>query len=89
MKSKRRKMVSENEVSRFWEHHDVTEVLDLDPKNRLEMVYTPPVKSISLRLPVPLITQIKKISAQMDVAYQSLMKIWLSERAREEALNIK
>lgn len=83
MKKKRKKSFSDDEVAIYWDTHDATESHSLGPEKRLEMVYTPPVRSISLRLPVPLLTQIKQISAQMDIAYQALIKVWLTEKAKE------
>ncbi|HBF13847.1 MAG TPA: hypothetical protein DDW49_10775 [Deltaproteobacteria bacterium] len=46
-------------------------------------MYEPPVQSISLRLPLPLLTKIKRVAANMDIAYQALIKIWLNEKAKE------
>lgn len=83
MKNKKNKPISESEVSQFWEQHDATETLDLSPKNRVELVFEPPVQSISLRLPVPLLIQIKRVAAKMDIAYQALIKVWLAEKAKE------
>jgi predicted DNA binding CopG/RHH family protein len=84
MKKKEKKRVSEEEVANFWDSHDATEVLDLSSQKRLELIYEPPVQSISLRLPVPLLTEIKRVSSRMDIAYQALIKIWLAEKARQE-----
>ncbi|MBI4209867.1 MAG: hypothetical protein HY538_09225 [Deltaproteobacteria bacterium] len=84
MKKKVEKRIPEEEVANFWDSHDATEVLDLSSQKRLELIYEPPVQSISLRLPVPLLTQIKRISSRMDIAYQALIKIWLAEKARQE-----
>jgi len=85
MKKKKRKQPSEKEVAQYWNTHDATEVLDLSAKQRVEIVYEPPVQPISLRLPVPLLTQIKRIAAKMDIAYQALIKVWLMEKAQKEA----
>lgn len=83
MKKKRKKAPSEKEVAAYWETHDATEELDLPKKERVDLIYQPPVKSISLRLPQPLITEIKRTAARMDVAYQALIKIWLAEKVKE------
>lgn len=85
MPKKKEKVSPEAEVARFWDQRDATEVLDLSPKKRVELIYEPEVRSISLRLPVPLLSRIKRISAKMDVAYQNLIKVWLAERARQES----
>ena len=44
----------------------------------------PSTKSISLRLPIPLLEQIKIAANQRDVPYQSLIKVWLAERVEDE-----
>ena len=40
----------------------------------------PTSKTISLRLPVDLLERIKTAANKRDVPYQSLIKIWLSEK---------
>jgi GDP-D-mannose dehydratase len=41
-------------------------------------------KSISLRLPAPLLARLKELANEKDVPYQSLMKVYLSERVKRE-----
>lgn len=84
MVKKKRKLVSEDKVAHFWETHDATEALNLSEQNRVEIIYEPPAQAISIRLPVPLLTRIKRIAAQMDIAYQALIKIWLMEKSRSQ-----
>ncbi len=84
MLRKKRKIATEKDVMAYWDHHDAVESLNLSSANRLDLIYEPPVESISLRLPVPLLTQIKRIAANMDIAYQALIKVWLSEKAIEK-----
>ncbi|MBI2982077.1 MAG: hypothetical protein HYY44_07290 [Deltaproteobacteria bacterium] len=83
MKKKRKKLPSENEVASYWNHHAATDEADFSPGSRVEFVYQPPVKSISIRLPQPLLTELKRVAAKMDVAYQALIKMWLSEKVKE------
>lgn len=83
MKRKKRKTPREDEVAKYWETHDATEALDLSTEKRVALIYEPPVQAISLRLPVPLLTRIKRAAAQMDIAYQALIKIWLAEKVHE------
>jgi len=83
MKKKKEKIPSENEVATYWNQHDATEEIDFSEKNRVDFIYQPPVKSISIRLPQPLLTQIKRIATRMDVAYQALIKMWLAEKIKE------
>jgi predicted DNA binding CopG/RHH family protein len=40
----------------------------------------PSTKSISLRLPLSLLEQIKVEANKRDVPYQSLIKVWLAEK---------
>ena len=46
----------------------------------------PPTVSISIRLPRHLIERVKVAANKRDVPYQSLMKMWLHEKAE---LNVK
>ena len=39
---------------------------------------------ISIRLPESLLHDLKKLASRMDVPYQSLMKVYLSERVDRE-----
>lgn len=41
-------------------------------------------ESISLRLPSALLTRIKELANEKDVPYQSLMKVYLSERVKHK-----
>ncbi len=43
----------------------------------------PSAQTISLRLPLALIERIKIEANKRDVPYQSLIKIWLAERAEQ------
>ena len=40
----------------------------------------PSTRSISLRLPLPMLERIKAEANSRDVPYQSLIKIWLEEK---------
>ncbi len=85
MKKKKETKITEKQVAQFWETNDATEALNLNRQNQVSMIYEPAVQSISLRLPLPLLNQIKQIASHMDIAYQALIKIWLSQKAREES----
>lgn len=73
---------NEEEERRFWESHDSSEYADW---SRAERVRFPNLKSstqsISLRLPVALLERIKVMANKRDVPYQSLIKMWLAEKA--------
>jgi predicted DNA binding CopG/RHH family protein len=76
---------SEAEERRFWETHDSTEYVDW---SKAERVRFPNLKlstqSISLRLPQSLLERIKVAANKRDVPYQSLIKVWLTEKVDAE-----
>lgn len=75
---------SEDEERNFWSAHDSTEYIDW---SKAEKAVFPNLKmsteSISLRLPSHLLARIKALANKKDVPYQSLMKIFLSEKVDE------
>ncbi len=77
--------MTDDEVAEYWETHDVAEALEKGQLKRVDMVFNPPVQSISLRLPVPLLARIKQVASSMDIAYQALIKYWLAERVKQES----
>ncbi|ABQ25596.1 type II toxin-antitoxin system BrnA family antitoxin [Geotalea uraniireducens] len=75
---------SEAEERTFWEQHDSTEYVDWSQAKRVTLPnLKPTTQSISLRLPVSLLESIKSAANSRDVPYQSLIKIWLSEKLHE------
>jgi predicted DNA binding CopG/RHH family protein len=76
---------SEEAVRAFWgaAGRDSTEYLDW---SKARIARFPNVKlstrAISLRLPVALLERIKLEANKRDVPYQSLIKVWLEEKAR-------
>ena len=48
----------------------------------------PPSKTISIRLPESLLEALKVLANKRDVPYQSMMKVLLAEKIREE-LNLE
>ena len=72
---------NEAEEQAFWEANDSSDYVDWTRAKRARFVnLRPSTKSISLRLPLPLLEQIKIAANQRDVPYQSLIKVWLAER---------
>ena len=73
---------SEAEERAFWESHDSVDYVDWSNARRVRMPdLKPSTVSISLRLPVSLLEQIKIAANKRDVPYQSLIKVWLAEKA--------
>jgi predicted DNA binding CopG/RHH family protein len=76
---------SEDDERRFWATADSTEYLDWSAGKRRKLVgLKPSLKTISLRLPVSMIEDLKVLANQRDVPYQSLLKVFLAERLTRE-----
>lgn len=74
----------EAEERAFWESHDSSDFVDWRRAERARMPnLKPSTKAISLRLPVDLLERIKIAANKRDVPYQSLIKVWLAEKAEE------
>ena len=72
---------SEAEERAFWESHDSTDYVDWSKAEPVRFPnLKPSSKSISLRIPLDLLERIKIAANKRDVPYQSLIKIWLSEK---------
>ena len=79
------KFKNEDEESEFWASHDSTEYINWKQAKRATLPnLKPSVKKISLRLPESMLEGLKLIANKKDVPYQSLMKIFLSERIEKE-----
>ena len=76
---------NEDEARDFWAKHDSSDFIDW---SKAEKAVFPNLKpstvSISLRLPTSLLARIKQQANQKDVPYQSLMKVYLSDRIDKE-----
>ncbi len=80
---------NEDEEREFWANADSSDYINW---NTAREVSTPDLKlstkTISLRLPEPLLEKLKLLANKRDVPYQSLLKIFLAERVEQE-LRIK
>lgn len=76
---------SEAEERAFWESHDTADYFDLSKAQRVRF---PNLKlsttAISLRLPQGTLDRIKVAANKRDVPYQSLIKVWLTEKLDAE-----
>jgi predicted DNA binding CopG/RHH family protein len=85
MNKKIPKFKNEDAEREFWETHDSTEYVDWKKSQRLVMPnLKPTMKTISLRLPETMLHELKLLANKKDVPYQSLLKIFLSEKIHEE-----
>jgi len=85
MKKKIPKFANEAEERRFWQQHDSSEYLDWSDAEEIVLSQLKPsTRKISIRLPESMIEGLKILANKRDVPYQSLMKIFLSERIDSE-----
>jgi len=85
MKKRIPKFKNERDERNFWTSRDSTGHVDW--KKGKKVVFAtlrPSVKSISLRLPESMLEELRLLANKRDVPYQSLMKIFLSERIEQE-----
>ena len=76
---------TEPEERAFWETHDTVDYVDWGRANvgRFPNL-KPSTTTISLRLPSPLLADLKALANKRDVPYQSLLKVYLAERVTAE-----
>jgi predicted DNA binding CopG/RHH family protein len=85
MKKKIPEFKSEDQERKFWATADSTEYVDWPSGKRMRLVrLKPSLKTISLRLPVSMIEDLKMLANSRDVPYQSLLKVFLAERLSRE-----
>ena len=76
---------SEEEERSFWAEQDSTEFIDWQTAQRRRFPnLKPSLRTISLRLPVSMIEDLKMLANKRDVPYQSLLKVFLAERLEKE-----
>ena len=79
------KFKNETEERKFWSTHDSTEYLEWSKaKKAIFPNLKPTYRSISLRLPLHMLDEIKLLANKKDVPYQSLMKVFLAEKIKDE-----
>ncbi len=85
MKKKIPKFKNEDEERKFWTTHDSTNYINWGKGEKVVLSnLKPSIKTISLRLPESMIEELKLLANKRDVPYQSLLKIFLSERIEDE-----
>jgi predicted DNA binding CopG/RHH family protein len=76
---------SEDQERDFWATADSTDYFDWSNARRAVFPnLKPSTATISLRLPQGMLDELKVLANQRDVPYQSLLKVFLSERIRAE-----
>jgi predicted DNA binding CopG/RHH family protein len=79
------KFKTEAEEREFWATADSRDYVDWSKAGRVRLPnLKPSLKTISLRLPEIMIEELKLLANKRDVPYQSLIKVFLSERLASE-----
>lgn len=85
MKANTPKFKSENKERAFWVKHDSTDFIDWKKAKRTVLPnLKPSVKTISIRLPEMMLGELKLLANKRDIPYQSLLKMFLAERLKDE-----
>ena len=77
---------NEDEEDEFWSTHDSTDYFDISKAivNPSFPNLKPSTKTITIRVSESLLDSLKMIANKKDVPYQSLVKIFLDEKVKEE-----
>lgn len=76
---------TEEEEREFWAKADSTEYIDWTAARRVKLPnLRPSLRTVSIRLPVSMIEDLKVLANKRDVPYQSLLKVFLAERLEQE-----
>ncbi len=85
MKKKIPEFKNEDEERSFWAAHDSSDYIDWKKAhNPIFSNLKPSLKVISIRLPESMLEELRLLANKRDVPYQSLVKIFLSERIDSE-----
>ena len=80
---------NESEEIKFWSKHDSTDYIDYNKgKKEIFSNLRPTSHSISIRIPDYLLNRLKMLAHKKDIPYQSLMKIYISEKMDEETYKL-
>ena len=79
------KFKSEDQERQFWATHDSTEYIDWSKAKRTVFPNLKlSTRTITIRVTESLLNNLKRIANKKDVPYQSLVKIFLDEKVKEE-----
>jgi predicted DNA binding CopG/RHH family protein len=85
MKKKIPKLKNEDQERDFWASHDSTVYVQWEKAKRKKLPnLKPSTRTISIRLPESMLEDLKILANKRDVPYQSLLKIFLAERIKQE-----
>jgi predicted DNA binding CopG/RHH family protein len=79
------RFANEDQERRFWAKHDTADYFDWRMAVRPVLPdLHPSTAAISIRLPIPLLEELKALANARDVPYQSLMKVFLADQVARQ-----
>lgn len=79
------KFENEDQERDFWASHDSTDLVDWRQAERVKLPnLRPTTRTISIRLPEPMIERLKVLANKRDIPYQALLKIFVADKIEEE-----
>ena len=76
---------SEDQEREFWAKKDSSKFIDWSQVGSVSLPnLRPSTRTISIRLPEPMIDRLKVLANKRDVPYQSLLKRFVAERIEDE-----
>lgn len=85
MKKKLPELRNEEQEFNFWSKADSSEYVDWSTAERVKLPQLKPtLRTISIRLPVAMVEDLKVLAHKRDVPYQSLLKMYLADRTEQE-----
>ncbi len=79
------KFKNEDEERDFWSNHSTVDYFDFSKSVKVRFPnLKPSTRTITVRIPESLYEDLKILANKKDVPYQSLLKIFLSEKVKEE-----
>ena len=79
------RFASEDKERAFWAKTESSRHIDWSRADRVNLPnLRPSTRTISIRLPEPMIERLKVLANKRDVPYQSLLKLFVAERIEQE-----
>lgn len=79
------KKMSDIEIAKFWDEHDAAEFWPEMKEEKEPFVDKRPKKAISMRFDADTLEQLRRIAEAKGIGYQTLIRMWIKERLKQEA----
>lgn len=76
--------MTDEEVARFWDTYSFADFWDEFERVEEPIFVKPPKKVVSLRLDQQMADLLEMLAREKDIAYTTLVRMWVVERLRQE-----